>query len=1474
MGFVIDSNAPYFTDFPLNCASDAVYMAAEDEALGNVFAVVYRAKPGVPKLSIILIGAHGTSGFVDMTLDRSSRYYGACKGLAPSHFKSPVRRALAIAVLRTYATMDKPLREKLVPDSDESSAGALGSKFRLVHGKFPGQMGSRMIDAGLISPKQVGSTLLDIVYEDSDLTIDQNNELVYLLGEQLEQLFDPLSEYSPEPAEKVYVPPSEEPKPGTGLDSETKQVQDLCEKLYLQQARSRGEVLDFLQTTLIPLRVEVLKGSFPNLTIARLNTVFPPTIDELFRVNNIFYQALRSAVPFGAFEVVKACGATIAYFFRACMRHEAATSNSDQLLSELLNDQPEVQRFLRSPPSEIRDIIKNHYNQLSTIRNTLDELIKTKRWSIAERHQVNEFYAVTTETVNAFDPSHNKGNLIANGIMTSGNVLSSMCRNWPQALNKDAENRRVVTIFDAVDILEPNESIRDLHMVFVVFSDVLLVCRPSESIPSTSHSGLHIPSVGDMLLHAMLNEATIDRELPSLEVVSWSPILDVHFASFDRSQHLFVVSPSMVGSYQLSQPGSNAASLVSLLAKAKITTKTRPFHLFRIDGEDTTIYSTVQELHGYREESHKTGVAIFLSVDVTPQILTKHKLVGAMGLSQRNLDMVSVKIVSNLGYNATFEVPKPQLQELIVSETSYLMTLALSSQNKAMLPSIISANKMIADKMINWASQRDVPRTKGHKRTTQKQTQGQQTKDQKQTQEEESTRDTKRDTFVIPSNSVESLKPISPNKTVKKTKNLPFSPSHPNIPVEDLNDVDEITSNVDYSTSSSGSVYMSTSEYSSEENEQRDVDNWYYHLNHNRNDNESLNSDLTDSEGLATTSSFENNDSIQIGGFLDRNASTLYNKNAGRAFPRIESGNTESQSNRNRSATESSYETIASLSGSSSNADTVEDSFVSQETSLDEDEDFSYLATLVNSASMSKLADLERSSAFPSLRETSLVRLGSYVVKGDKKKGMLDASNHSIKAIQEHSENDDEDDDEDIEATPRLGDGFVAAEQYMVKSEQPQSSRSIAKSIPKSVPESQASRASLASYAMNSSVYDKSSINTNISDMRGKGIEEEDENENDEDDDDDYIFSLGSDDETIPDESMLPRSTSAFTQASRATNATNATRATNATNGSKSSMASKASKASKASAAAPSVKFAPFVDIENENWLPSPIYESYKQQDPFSPKFDFIYQMEDGHLGDRGSYELAENWLAWNQAQDPSRPVSMVSIADRSPHRIFPYSISNQRLRSNSIQEEEEDEDDLGESYSAVGHSASKSSIASKNSISGRSISTNSIGGSSISGSPQRKTVRKKPSRRNVGAQMSPIREQPAREDQEVQSPQRRVRPMDSRGSFRRMVMSSSLHTLQLASFVNQLDQKASQLSPHVAKDIEVVRRYVSYIYKAAPTKEFERQACTQLCGCYMLLMRLQCEHLANGLLEIEWIRRTRVVELVGPTAAAEMWTH
>lgn len=1051
MSVVIDSNAPYSTEFPLKSVGDAVYMTAEDAVLGHVFAIVYRAHKGSHKLSVILIGAHGTSGYVDMRLDRTSRYFGACRGLAPSHYKSPVRRALAIAALRTYATMDKPLQQKLRGSSDESAAAALGSRFRLVYGKFPGAIGARVLDAGLISPKRIESTIIDIIYEDNDETIEQNNELVYLLGEQLEQLFDPLSEYSPEPTERLYAPPVK-PMPNESqasassgpshwddtLDAESKEVQDLCEELYLLQAHARGDILDLLQSSLIPLRIEVLKGRFPGISIARLNSVFPPTIDELFRINNIFYESLRSALPFGAFEVAKACGTTIPYFYRACMRHEAAVQKFSELLAELHADFPEIQEFMAKDDSEKIERVIHNSSHLSSIKVILDKLIASKHWSTEESRQIDEFNAVADRTVKAFSEESNskpraprklKSSTSFSGTLNGnkenqpsigGKLLGEILKDWPSELEYGWLNRRVVSVFDAVDVLEPEESLRQLHTVFIVFTDSLVVCRPSEPIPATSMSGLHVPSLGDMLMHAMLNKAPLDKNLPPLRVIAWAPILDVQFASYNK-RHLYVFSPGIVGSFELLQPDSDSNNLVTLLAKAKITTKVQPFHLFKISGPQTSIFSTVQELQGYQQEVNRTNVALFLSTYITERALSQFGLVGAVSLRVNERGSVVVNVVSKMRYSNSFEVQKSELHELVVNELAYLATLSLSSQNAQMLDIIVASNRLVANWLIKWASQSDEILVRRHKLKT------------------------------IPSRSflafAETTQSTVGNVEVGITKTRGLRKIDGNIPSNqrDLTRIpeeDEMREfDKDQQIQSTHSVSMSSKcsgmsgssqpdeklenqcELSLEEAEQRDVDNWYHQLS-SRRDDESLSS-LSDAD--TTRLSFKRIDSysssIQIGGFLDAGSSNLYNRNAGRAFPRLEHpASMGSMDSHRRQKTESSFETITSLQ----NSDMTQSSAYSGMTTVGNEEDFSYLASLVDTTS-SDLIEHEhsgRGGLHPDLRESSLVRLGGYIIRNEK--SQKDMSNPSLDSVMKQSPTPLGDD----EKTPTLhSKNFIAADQ-------------------------------------------------------------------------------------------------------------------------------------------------------------------------------------------------------------------------------------------------------------------------------------------------------------------------------------------------------------------------------------------------------------------------------------------------------------
>ncbi|PRT55013.1 Bud site selection protein 3 [Wickerhamiella sorbophila] len=1133
MSIIQDSNSPYATAFNLQAAGEAAYMTAEDTVLGKVLAVVYRADVSSKALSVVLIGNHGTSGYVDITLGSTSRYYGACASLAFAHQKSQVRKALAIAVLRTYSTMDRPLRRALFRRAaselkikgelplkyyDQTAAGALGSKFRLVYGKFPLEIGRRVIESGMILPKFIRSSVLDIVYEDTDLTIDQNNDLVYMLGDQLEQLFDPLSEYSPEPTERIYVPPADSI---ATLEDDPKEVQDICEELYMLQSSVRASLIDFLQNFLIPLRVRVLNHEIPGMTIGKLNTVFPPTIDEMFRINNIFYEALQQALPFGSFEVLKACGTTIPYFYRVCIRHEAATKNFARSLATTDSElKHEIDKY---SPQKIEAVMQNSLH-LVRLKLVLDRFMETKKWSPSEKALADEFYHVSTGTIDQFGKETQTGAPGKRVFTPSGKMLVEIASGWPAELEYGWINRRVVTIFDAVDIIEPSSARRQLHNIVIMFTDALVILEPAEPIPMTSLSGLHLPSIGDVLMHAMLNEAPLDGNLPPLKVIGWAPILDVSFLSFGPKSLVISTQPEPFACkfdedgakhytkiYRLIRPDHTADKFVELLAKAKVTTKTQPFHLFKISslptqGEvgknvptDLSIYSTVHELQGYHAEVNRSPIAVFLNTQFGTSDLATNDLCGAVCINfKSDMAQIEIKVVSLMGYTSFKEVSKEQFKEYVVSEITYLATLVLSSQNPAAIQGIISTNRDVTANMIRWASQppdkvqwhhrrsmfgsrpnlnnvlqpvsngtNALPTLKENTRNTWTAVDSpkvDQTRSNKPrasfmpakssvpaniprtptapdisaTTSVSSTnvQNTKKLTSVISGKAQPIIIPELPlPKTVQTNDNSPNSfhtaggspgfgsakahgqpdtrgteapagnsapvlrkkanfegtipkdrstrdlaqkPSLPSIaPSQDSigykfprTNTDNGSSWDDFSTGLGSTEVSST-----EEAEQRDVDAWFEGLEQRDADSLST-SDIGDTSSMyeGTKPTLDREDSarsIRLSAFLDRSSSVLYNRYSGAAFPALLDDDDDNASHLRNISLDSVGSTQSAISARTNG------------TSDTEQDDFSYLADLVqdeevmsNSSSAGRL--------YPDLRELSLVRLGSYVLKNDK----------------------------------------------------------------------------------------------------------------------------------------------------------------------------------------------------------------------------------------------------------------------------------------------------------------------------------------------------------------------------------------------------------------------------------------------------------------------------------------------------------
>lgn len=705
-------------------------MTAEDPLFGEVLAIIYQTQktadaPQTNRLSSIIISRHGTSGFMNMTLNPRSRYYDAVENLAPLHKTSMVRQALAVSLLRAFATMDRSINEILssealetasIYDWDETLAGTLASRMKLIEGKYPDEIGNAVISCGALTAKSINTSILDVVYVDSDTTIEKNNELVYLLGDQLEQLFDPLSEYSPEPTEQLYAPPvAAYPPPKDG-----DHIQSICQELYTLQANFTADLMDFLQEFLIPLRVKVLGGEVYDLSICKLNMIFPPTIDEIVRINNLFFESLQQSFPFGSFEILKACGTSIPYFYKACMRHEAATKNFFQNLKANFNYFEEHCQYVNGGKYTMRKIesIIHCSLHLTKVKLVIERLFNSPTWSEREFPLVKEFYDSAVGTIDAFGKQNTISTSYDRRVFTpTGKVLVELTNGWPKELEYGWINRRVITIFDGSDLLSSDPE-KDNHHIVIIFTDHLVILKPIEPIPMKSASGLHVPSISDILMHSMVNEVPL-QNIPELKVVAWAPIEDVYLSEYNNSRNLSIFvtgqgfksptgSPSSNGYqrlYQLIRPDHIASNLVSLTAKAKVMNKTQPFHLFKSVGPKLSLYTTVHELEGYALEDHKTPIAVFMNVNVTREVLAANGLSACFKVQFHDDIYIRVECFTIFGKEYEFDrlVHCNDFASLINSETAYLFTLHLSTKNPHAVNNIIHANQSVSEFLVNYS---------------------------------------------------------------------------------------------------------------------------------------------------------------------------------------------------------------------------------------------------------------------------------------------------------------------------------------------------------------------------------------------------------------------------------------------------------------------------------------------------------------------------------------------------------------------------------------------------------------------------------------------------------------------------------------------------------------------------------------------------------------------------------------------------
>ncbi|ODQ78879.1 hypothetical protein BABINDRAFT_64759 [Babjeviella inositovora NRRL Y-12698] len=677
--------------------SAAYFVGTDPKLFGRCLAFVYE-DPHTRKLSTVLVSRHGESQYNSLTLDARSKYFPACENLLPKNKKSNVRRALAIANLRTCAILAPRARLTLGARGwDETDAGALANRMELVANRAPADIGAALLALGYLRDKFTNSVNLDVVYVDSEAAVDDNNRLVFLLGDQLDLLFDPLMEYSPEPTEKIYRVPSGQDaasgmaQPGIVTATDSPLAQAILAELFASQTSLTDKLVHFLQTFVVPLRIRVLNGEFP-LTINAFNKIFPPTIDEITRVNCIFLESLEAAMPYGSFEVIKACGKTIPYFYKAYMRHEAATKTFSRRVTEFLGDHG--QQVARDLPTV--DLLLYTVRHIESIVFSSLNLIKLKmiltrlyheKTDKSEREaatpvttdqietemflQMETFYRSALQTIDSFGRDTLKP--YQRRVFTpTGKILTELADGWPVELQYGWLTRRVVGIFDATNLHTNAPS------VIIVFSDHVLFLNVGEAVapgPGARES-LHRPSVSDILMHSLVNECPLEN-IPPLAVAGYAAIGGIHALTYDDATciQFYVSGPGILGgtsgesageavrTFRLAAPKLNSGfQVIELINKAKILDKSTSFHLFKYLDQGLSIYSIAHEIDHFLQETSRSPFALFLNTHIDRSYLQRYDLY--LAVSACFLDDDSVQIT---GFSrGTLSVDRDEKEFLMV----------------------------------------------------------------------------------------------------------------------------------------------------------------------------------------------------------------------------------------------------------------------------------------------------------------------------------------------------------------------------------------------------------------------------------------------------------------------------------------------------------------------------------------------------------------------------------------------------------------------------------------------------------------------------------------------------------------------------------------------------------------------------------------------------------------------------------------
>ncbi|KAG7194006.1 uncharacterized protein KQ657_005205 [Scheffersomyces spartinae] len=694
-----------------------VFHGYDPQGFGNVLAFLYGDN------SVRFVTKYGICEFNQLLVSPKSRFWPACENLVPEYRNIESRKVLAISNLKQYSVLvnlkgDFPISRLW----DETNAGELASSMDTV--MLNEKMLDLLLQLGILQPQWITSTILDVVYNSNESSkIADDNLIVSCVGEQLDQLFDPLLEYSPESLHKSYQTPTNQ-QPLSENQPLPSSIAPIINELLSVQTNFTMKLIDLIQKFIIPLRIEVLKA---NAGITKVNQVFPPTIDEITRINCILHESLTRAKPYGYIEILKAFSTILPYFFKAFIRHEANVKGFGVKLkrfheknNKIIFENSLINQANFSLP-EIESIVVGSLLELPKFKLILQRLVKTIKQDKTHDYDILEIekhFKASIQVIDAFGEAEITPEIAGRIFTPTGKILTELAFNWPSELQFGWLNRKAVGIFEFINIqpLKLNYN-RD---VVIIFSDSIVFMTIEddtyyERYSSTANNDGKQLSVSDILMHSLVNQKPLPHAIPSMRVSHWCGINEVLVSSYDgpnSSNMLRILNISEEGfsckettknaeyakHYQILDKDTNAEKIIDLVNKARILFKDQPFHLFKScsNSDGLAFYSSAHESSLYKEEQCKSPFALFLNMnfDDLESFFKSHPhlqvVICAFLLKKNQVQIKALNRTMDFQFEKT--IPLEQLQQQLQSILIDNFSLMLNSFN-LITQSLMRANK-------------------------------------------------------------------------------------------------------------------------------------------------------------------------------------------------------------------------------------------------------------------------------------------------------------------------------------------------------------------------------------------------------------------------------------------------------------------------------------------------------------------------------------------------------------------------------------------------------------------------------------------------------------------------------------------------------------------------------------------------------------------------------------------------------------